>query len=91
MKGQTGSADCHSSEWPRDSPRTLKQVQRRLQPAHVEELLDAYRAGVAVKRLAEQLRINRTIVLNLVKRRGMRRRYPALQGAEGRRARQLYE
>jgi hypothetical protein len=67
----------------------LKQVQRR--PVHVEELLDAYRAGVAVKRLAEQLRTNRTIVLNLVKRRGMRRRYPALQGAEGRRAKQLYE
>ena len=24
MKGQTGSADCHSSEWPRDSPPNLE-------------------------------------------------------------------
>jgi len=72
-----------------DIPR-IKEVHRRLRPAQVEALLAAYQAGTPVNDLASEFRTHRSTVLNLVKRHGIRPRYPALLETELAEAIQLY-
>jgi hypothetical protein len=70
--------------------RTKKQVCRRLRPAEIEELLAGYKAGVPIKALVAQFKIDRSTVTNYVKRAGVRLRLPALLPKEIEEASRLY-
>jgi len=54
-----------------------KQVQHRLRPTEVEELVSAYRAGTNVRELSAKFNVHRSTITNLMKRHGVRLRYPA--------------
>jgi DNA-binding CsgD family transcriptional regulator len=68
-----------------DGPRkakiqTRKQVQRRLRPREIDDLVTAYQAGISVYELADRHRIHRATVSLLLERRGVPRRYRLLEG-----------
>jgi hypothetical protein len=75
---------------PKSISRTIKQVQRRLRPDEVGELITNYQAGIPINDLAARFGIHRHTVLEQVKRLGLRRRYPSLGPDEVERAAQLY-
>ena len=56
-----------------------------------DQLVTDYQAGTKVKDLAARYGINRNTVIGHINRAGVRRHYPALQGAELEVARHLYE
>jgi hypothetical protein len=69
---------------------TPKAIHRRLRPAQVEELVIGYRTGPTVYQLAEQFRINRGTVSNLLEREGIPRRGRPLSPAQIEQATELY-
>ena len=71
--------------------RTPKQVQRRLRPAELEQLLDGYRKGIPLRDLTRQFDIHRNSIFPIVKRHGLRRRQPSLTPDQLREAAALYE
>lgn len=56
------------------SEPVARQVQRRLKPSEVDELVVMYEAGSSARVVAESLGINRETVLLHLERRGVRRR-----------------
>ena len=69
----------------------LPQVQHRLAPEQVTELVAAYQSGTTVNELARIYRINRTTVLEHLRRQGIQRRRPRrLQQADIDKAVKLY-
>ena len=79
-----------SSGPPQVTLRTPKQVQRRLRPAEIEELVASYQAGGKVNDLAAHYQVNRNTVMGHIDRAGVRRHYPALLPEEIKEAAQLY-
>jgi DNA-binding CsgD family transcriptional regulator len=71
--------------------RKPKQVQRRLRPAEIAELIAAYEAGASSYELAKQFRIHRHTVTQLLERQGVPRRYQSLTSEQVARATSLYE
>ena len=57
-----------------------KQVQRRLKPSEVEEVVIAYQAGSTLYELAERFRIHRVTVSHLLERHDIPTRYRLVQG-----------
>lgn len=72
------------------SVRPPKQLQRRLLPHEINDLIDAYRDGVEVRELAIRFNIHRTTVLAHVARAGVPGRRDKLNGRIDE-ARLLYE
>ena len=74
------------------SPSTrLPQIQHRLGPDQVTELVASYQAGTTVNALARTYRIDRTTVLEHLRRQGVQRRHPRrLQQADIDKAVELY-
>jgi DNA-binding CsgD family transcriptional regulator len=70
--------------------RTRRQVQHRLRPAEIEELVSSYLAGTKVKDVAVRHGINRSTVIRHINRAGVRRHYPTLSPEEVTEAAQLY-
>ena len=60
--------------------RKPKQVQRRLRPAEIEELVAAYHTGATVYELGALFRINRRTVSIILERQGVPRRYRMMEG-----------
>jgi len=60
--------------------QTPKQVQRRLRPKEIDDLVAAHRAGVSVYELAGRHRIHRATVSHLLESRGVPRRYRLIEG-----------
>ena len=79
---------------PRGSPevnaRVPKQVQRRLRPTAIKDLVARYQAGDTVYQLATQFAIHRTTVSSLLERRRVPRRNGPLSPAQIDRAKELY-
>ena len=72
--------------------REQRQVQRRLSPATVDDLVAAYQDGVSCAELAERFRINESTVFAHLKRRKVGRRpFRKLRGEQVQRARECYE
>ena len=67
-----------------------RQIQTRLGPDELMELIAAYQAGVAVKQLAADFRISRSTVTAHMTRHGVRLHYPALTPDEVSEAARLY-
>jgi hypothetical protein len=59
-------------------PRTPRRVFRRLEPAQVDRVVDSYLCGATLKEVAQQFRIHRTTVSQLLEQRGIQRRYAPL-------------
>jgi DNA-directed RNA polymerase specialized sigma24 family protein len=59
---------------PEVNPRTPRQVQRRLRPDELTELIASYQAGEEVKELALRHNIHRKTVSNILSRHGVDRR-----------------
>ncbi|HEY1644794.1 MAG TPA: hypothetical protein VGF75_00225 [Candidatus Saccharimonadales bacterium] len=51
-----------------------KQIQHRLKPEEIDQLVNAYKAGELVKDLADRFLIHRTTVIEHVKRSGVKLR-----------------
>jgi DNA invertase Pin-like site-specific DNA recombinase len=75
--------EVEAHDWPARAPeincKTTElrhQVQNRLSPEQVAELALAYQAGTTVNALARTYRINRTTVLEHLRRQGVHRRRP---------------
>jgi DNA-directed RNA polymerase specialized sigma24 family protein len=58
--------------------RTIRQVQRRLRPDEVAQLLIGYQEGLTVFQLAERFRIHRGTVTSILKRNGVTMRNRSL-------------
>jgi DNA-binding CsgD family transcriptional regulator len=87
LRQSPGEAPVH----PTDPLVASLQVQRRLGPDEVTELVDAYRQGVPVEELAASFQINRTTVLGHVRRHGVpKRNRRALRPDDVDRAAKLY-
>lgn len=71
--------------------RTPKQVQRRLRPAEIDEVIAGYKGGLTVYELAHQFRIHRVTVANLLKRSGLLLRGQSLTAAQVTDAVSLYD
>jgi uncharacterized protein (DUF433 family) len=72
------------------APGRPKQVQRRLRPHEVEELIEAYQAGATVYELGAHFGMNRKSVSIILEREGIPRRYNLLTGPDLERAVELY-
>jgi len=59
-------------------PRTIKQIQRRLRGAEIDQLVASYRAGATVYELSAQFGMHRHTVSEVLERRGVSRRYQRL-------------
>jgi len=70
--------------------RTKKQVQRRMRPSEIEDLVAGYQDGRTVYELADQFRIHRDTVSKLLAREGVPRRYRILDTAAIQHAADLY-
>lgn len=75
--------EVEADNWPARSPEInckrselRHQVQNRLSPEQVAELVLAYQAGTTVNELARAYGINRTTVLEHLRRQGIQRRRP---------------
>lgn len=55
-----------------------KQSQTRLDPRQIDDLIVGYQSGKTIKELAVQFQIHHTTVSNILKRRGVSRRYRPL-------------
>jgi DNA-binding CsgD family transcriptional regulator len=55
-----------------------RRIRRTLDPAELEDLAEAYKAGTSIKDLAELLETNRSTILKHLQRLDIPRRYPAL-------------
>jgi hypothetical protein len=73
------------------TPRTKRQVQRRLTARELEEFSTAYRTGSSIRELAQYFKINRTTVHAHVDALGLPRRYPRLTRADVKEAAELYQ
>jgi hypothetical protein len=58
----------------------LKQVQRRLRADELDELAEAYLAGVSLSELSDRFRKNRKTISTGLERRGVARRYRLIEG-----------
>ena len=76
---------------PKPTFQTKKQVQRRLRPKEIDDLVAAYQAGISVYELADHHRIHRATVSLLLERRGVPRRYRLVEGDRITQAVNLYE
>jgi hypothetical protein len=56
---------------PEEKKRAPKQVQRRLRPAEIAELVTGYESGLTVYELGNKHRIHRVTVSSLLKREGI--------------------
>jgi len=70
---------------------TPKQVQRRLGPDDIDELVAIYQAGATLREVAAQFGVNRTTASKHLERRGVRRRRRSLEPAEQAEAMTLYQ
>jgi plasmid maintenance system antidote protein VapI len=70
--------------------RTPKQVQKHLEPAAVDELVAAYRAGSTLRELAARYGVHRNTVRRLVAFAGVTPRYRALGPGEVVEAARMY-
>jgi hypothetical protein len=61
-------------------PEPTKQIQRRLRPVEIEEVLVAYQSGTTVYELAERFRVHRVTVSHLLERHGVPTRYRLVEG-----------
>ena len=78
---------------PKSTPivrKSSKQVQHRLGSEEVDQVVADYQAGAKIKDLAAQYRINRSTVLEHIRRARVRKHYPALIPEEVDEAAQLY-
>ena len=71
-------------------PRTPRRVFRRLEPAQVDRMVAAYLCGGTLKEVAQQFRIHRTTVSQLLEQRGIQRRYAPLNDQQISEAEDLY-
>lgn len=72
--------------------REQRQVHRRLSPAEIDNLVDAYQGGTPCAELAERFGIDESTVFAHLKRRKVERRpYRKLHGAQLELARERYE
>jgi hypothetical protein len=76
---------------PEPTLQTPRQVQRRLRPAEVDELVSAYQAGSSVYELAKRHRIDRKTVSIILERQGVPRRYRLIEGEQLAEAIKAYE
>jgi len=76
---------------PRATLQTPRQVQHRLRPREVDELVAGYRAGSSVYELAERHRVDRKTVSIILERRGVPRRYRLIEGEQLAEAIKAYE
>jgi DNA-binding CsgD family transcriptional regulator len=67
-----------------------RQVQRRLRPDHIGELIVAYQAGMTVLELAERFQIHRHTVSLILKRQAVPRRNQPLTAEQRKMASTLY-
>jgi transposase-like protein len=73
------------------TPRTKRQVQRRLTARELEEFSAAYRTGSSIRELAQYFKINRTTAHAHVEALGLPRRYPRLTPANVKEAAEMYQ
>ncbi len=69
---------------------TPKQMQRRLGPEEIDELVAAFQAGATLREVAAQFGVHRTTVSKQLERRGVRRRQRSLDSSELAEALRLY-
>jgi hypothetical protein len=67
---------------PRPTLQTPRQVQHRLRPREVDELVAAYQSGSSVYELAKCHRVNRKTVSIILERQGVPRRYRLIEGQQ---------
>ena len=60
---------------------TNKQVQRRLLPAQIDDLVAAYQSGATLRELSRQFRVHRASVSIVRDRQSVPRRYRMVEGA----------
>jgi hypothetical protein len=72
-------------------PRTPRRVFRRLGPAQVDRVVDAYLRGATLKEVAQQFRVHRTTVSQLPVQRGIQRLYASLNDQQVSKAEELYK
>ena len=75
---------------PARTTRSLRQIQHRLAPDEIAQLIEHYRKGALIDDLASQFAINRTTVMRHVERAGAPRRRSVLADRLDE-ARQLYD
>jgi transposase len=66
-------------------------VFRRLERAQVDGVVEAYTRGATLREVAQQFRVHRTTVSELLERRGVQRRYAALRPEQVFEAEELYK
>ena len=62
--------------------KPTKQIQRRLRPAEIEELLVAYQSGGTLYELADRFRVQRATVCHVLERHGVPTRYRLVEGVK---------
>ena len=58
-----------TSEHPEPAPHEPRQLQHRLKPDEIDQLVEARKAGATIKELAAKFEIHRTTVMEHLKRR----------------------
>ena len=71
--------------------RPLRQVQRRLQAAELDELAEAYLAGATLSELSDRFGKHRRTISTELERRGVARRYRLVEGKRLQQAIQSYQ
>lgn len=74
----------------KNKTRTPQRLERRLPPATIDELIQAYRDGTSTAALAQRYRVSKTAVLDLLTRRHIPRRYQPMTDTDITHAEQLY-
>jgi len=65
---------------PNPKTRTIKQIHRRLLPAQIDELVQAYQGGATLNEIAHRFDVHRDNVARALQGRGVPRRYRMLEG-----------
>jgi len=70
--------------------RTPKHVHRRLRPDQVDLVIESYLAGSTLREIGQRFSVHRTTVSELLKARGIKRRYGSLTPEQVDQAVKLY-
>lgn len=76
--GQSSTHHCRRQQPHADRPHPPRRIERRLTPATVAELINAYRAGTSTARLASRFGISKTAILTLLNSHEIPRRFQSI-------------